>query len=59
MGNLISCPTIELASGLSTEYYTEGGLPCVLVAILALSVLTTLSGDEALDLTFGDTVGVM
>ena len=30
-----------------------------LVAVLALSVLTTLSGDEALDLTSSDTPGVM
>ena len=31
----------------------------MLVAFLELSVLTTLLGDEALDLTSGDTPGVM
>ena len=59
MGSLISAPTIELALGLSDEY-SSGGVPsCVLVIVLALSVLKILSGDEALDLTYGDTPGVM
>ena len=38
----------------------NGGVPsCVLVIVLALSVLITISGDEALHLTSGDTPSVM
>ena len=59
VGNLISTPTIELASGMFNEKFDDGGLPCALVATLVLLVFTVLSGDEALDLTYGDAPSVV
>ena len=59
VGNLISSTTIELALGIFNEQSNGGILSCMLVAVLALSVLIALSGDESLDLTSGDTPGVV
>ena len=59
VGNQISTPAIELALGLSNERFNGGVFSCTIVAILALSILITRSGDEALDLTSGDAPGVM
>ena len=59
MGNLISAPTIELASGIFNEKSNRGGISCALVIVLSLSVLTILVGDEDLDFTSGDTPSVV
>ena len=59
VGNRITSPAIELALGLYDEGFNGGVPSCALVTVLALSVLITLSGDEALELTSGDTHGVM
>ena len=59
MGNLIFSAAIELASEMFNEQYNGGGLSCALVVVLTLSVLTVLSGYEALELTHGDSPGVV
>ena len=59
VGNRISCSTIDMALGFLDEGF-NGGIPSyTLVIVLALSVLISLSGDEALDLTSSDTPSVM
>ena len=50
---------IGLASGLSNEGFNGGVSSCMIVVVLALSVLITHSRDEALDLTSSDAPGVI
>ena len=59
VGNRTSIAAIELASVFSRTGF-KGGVPSHTLFIgLALSILAVLSGDETLDLTSGDIVGVM
>ena len=59
VGNRMSTPSIELASGFPSKGF-KGGIPSgVLVAVPVLSVLVVVSRDETLYLTSGDIAGVM
>ena len=52
-------PIIELASRFSGKGFKGGILSRVLGIVPILLVLVVLSGDETLNLTFGDIAGVM
>ena len=52
-------PAIKSVSGFFNGKFNEGGLPCTVVTTLVPPVFTVLSEDEVLDLTSGDTIGVV